>query len=214
MAEGMGKPALHATSWALAFTLSVASSAYADGAGQQEATPKHVGPYEDDSGRSTALAAATVTWSLSLLTTSVGFLGSSLSESGNSTPWGTSPAGWLALYDLNMAVTPSIPRWIVGDTKGALLYTSIRGLSVGVASFIPLSNASGGAVLGVATLGFILPVILGVVDLATTPHREDLEGQDQARERKGPRITGIAPAAIEDPNHRLTGGIVRLSAGF
>jgi hypothetical protein len=123
----------------------------------------------------------------------------------------------LVLYDVVVGAVPSTPRWVVGDIGGALLYTGLRGGSLLVASVIDWGNGSNNWV-GPFTLGFLLPVTLGIVDLATTPHREDLEPahkspNEQARLLR-PRITGISPVALTDSERRVNGAVLDLSASF
>ena len=95
----------------------------------------------------------------------------SFSSNYNCTSGDTAPP--LVMYDVIVGAVPSAPRWVVGDVGGALLYTGIRGSSLIVASVVDWGNGSNNWV-GPFMLGFLVPITLGIVDLATTPHREDL----------------------------------------
>jgi hypothetical protein len=124
----------------------------------------------------------------------------------------------LVLYDVIVGAVPSAPRWIVGDVSGALLYTGLRGGSLLVASVVNWGSDTS-SWIGPFTLGFLLPVTLAIVDLATTPHREDLQpappkpSTDESRALR-PRITGITPVAITNPERRIDGMSLNLSATF
>jgi len=123
----------------------------------------------------------------------------------------------LVLYDVIVGAVPSAPRWVVGDVGGALLYTGLRGGSLLVASVIDWGSDSS-SWIGPFTLGFLVPMTLAIVDMATTPHREDLQPQqkspaDQAKALR-PRITGLSPAPVSDAQHRLQGAVLGLTATF
>jgi hypothetical protein len=125
----------------------------------------------------------------------------------------------LVLYDLIVTGVPSAPRWVVGDVSGALIYTGLRGASVAAASLISWGNDSQSWV-GPFMLGFLAPVTLGIVDLATTPHREDLvpppDGghPEQSRSQTTPRLTGLSPMPLTDAHHRVSGGALGIAATF
>jgi hypothetical protein len=119
----------------------------------------------------------------------------------------------LVAYDLTVAIVPSVPRWAVGDVNGALIFTGLRGASVLVASVVSWGN-DGSSWMGPFTLGFLAPVTLAIVDLATTPHREDLRAPREAAVAPRFRVTSIAPTALTDPAHHLRGAALGLSATF
>jgi hypothetical protein len=65
--------------------------------------------------------------------------------------------------------------------------------------------------------GALVPITLGIVDLATTPHREDLAPAKPSTEEGRvirPRITGVTPVALTDAEHRVNGGALTMSASF
>jgi hypothetical protein len=124
-----------------------------------------------------------------------------------------SGAGALVLYDLITTVTPSVPRWVVGDTTGALIFSGLRGASVLTASLVDWGDGNSDF-LGKFIAGFLIPVTLAAVDLATTPHREDLEKADSHLDHTGFTLTGISPVATMDPLHHVNGGTLQVSASF
>jgi len=123
-------------------------------------------------------------------------------------------ADWLVTYDLDMAVVPSIPRWVVGDVTGAVVYTVLRGASVTLASAVNWGSDAYGPVV----LGFLAPLTLGIVDLATTPHRKlAAPEQDAARAASaapGLTLTSFGPAPLTGADHRLSGGTLQMAASF
>jgi hypothetical protein len=176
-------------------------------------------PYAPDPARRGALIASSLGWGLGTLVLGVGYLSahSSSSCSYDSTTYNSTctqnPAtDWLVAYDLNMAIVPSIPRWVVGDYTGALIFTALRGGSVVSASLIQGNDAFGPVVLG-----FLVPVTLGIVDFVFTPHRESLQHDSEphvARTDSGFSLTSFGPAPITGPDRRVNGGALRLSASF
>jgi hypothetical protein len=124
----------------------------------------------------------------------------------------------LVAYDATVALVPSIPRAVVGDVNGALIYSGLRGASVLVASLVSWGDDSS-SWMGPFTLGFAVPVTLAIVDLATTPHREDLRPHDEAPSETAaaaPRVhvTSVTPAAVTDSENHVRGAMVHLSATF
>jgi hypothetical protein len=122
----------------------------------------------------------------------------------------------LVLYDVIVGAVPSTPRWVVGDVGGALLYTGLRGGSLLVASVVDWGNGQNNWI-GPFTLGFLLPITLGIVDLATSPHREDLQPTPKPQQDARllhPRITALSPVALTDAEHRVNGAVLDLSATF
>jgi hypothetical protein len=123
-------------------------------------------------------------------------------------------------YNVIVAAVPSTPRWVVGDVMGALIYTGLRTASVVTASTIQWGNDASSWV-GPFMLGFLAPVTLGIVDLATTPHREDLRPHDgqhddpaDAKAQTGFHVSSIAPTTLMDPEHRVNGAMLTLGATF
>jgi hypothetical protein len=98
-----------------------------------------------------------------------------------------------ALYAMGafVTVTPSIPRFVVGDYGKAILYTALRGGSFAAGALIDWSDPT---YLVPITLTFIAPVTLGIIDLATTPHREQLE----AKSANGFQLLGVGPTVATD----------------
>jgi hypothetical protein len=158
-------------------------------------------PYVVDTARRDALIVTPIAWGIGTFVTGIGYLGKEAS--------GSPAGGWLAAYDVNMAFVPSIPRWVVGDWTGAAVFTGLRAASVISASLLPWKDA-----LGPTTLGFLVPVALGAIDLATTPRRELTPPPPTTAKKTGPSLTGVAPVALSDPNHHVNGGLVSLQATF
>lgn len=102
-----------------------------------------------------------------------------------------------ALYALGaiMTVTPSIPRFVVGDVGMGLLWTGLRGGSFALGTAI--NWGSDGAFMP-ATFAFIAPLTLGIIDLATTPHRENLRPKHVKVETSSFHLDGLGPSAMVD----------------
>ncbi|MBK8253399.1 MAG: hypothetical protein IPK82_12125 [Polyangiaceae bacterium] len=93
-----------------------------------------------------------------------------------------------------MTFTPSIPRFVVGDWKLGLLWTGLRGGSFALGSAI--NWGADGAIMPV-TFSFLAPLTLGIIDLATTPHRENLEPKVKV-ETASLKLDGFGPTAMVD----------------
>lgn len=112
----------------------------------------------------------------------------------------------LMTYGAILTLTPSIPRFVVGDTTRGLVYTGLRVASFAAAALIDWGNNSDTKWQGPALLGFAAPLTLGIIDLATTPHREDLV------EKEGVTGFGVAPIATKDG--KAQGALVSLQGKF
>jgi hypothetical protein len=188
---------------------------------------KHDREYEPDPGRKAAIIASPIVLGVGAAVSGIAYLSSRGSQTCTSTYTGNgyvyncthnNAVPPLVLYDVIVGAVPSTPRWVVGDVGGALIYTGIRGASLLVASVVDWGTDNNNWI-GPFTLGFLIPMTLAVVDLATTPHREDLQppAPKPSTEESGaihPRITGIAPIAVTDSEHRVNGGVLSLSATF
>jgi hypothetical protein len=113
----------------------------------------------------------------------------------------------LVTYGAIVGVTPSIPRWTVGDIKGGLIFAGLRVASVAAAALVPWGDGDG-KWTGAFLFGFAAPVALGIVDLATAPHREELD-----EDGKAARITSVAPVALADRNG-AHGAMIALGGRF
>jgi hypothetical protein len=173
--------------------------------------------YAPDPARKGALIATPIGWGIGTLVLGVGYL----SEKGSSSCTYSGSGGytcaqrdgmpWLVSYDLSMTITPSIPRWAVGDTTGALVFSALRGASVLAASAIDWNKSA----FGPTVLGFLVPVTLGVFDIALTPHREDLQpARDTHATARGPSIVAFDASPVSGADHRVNGGMLRLGAIF
>lgn len=176
-----------------------------------------------DPMRTAALIAAPIVWGIGGTVFGLAHLAdqsqscsTTMASSGSSQTTCTRNSGVasLVLYDATMTFVPSIPRWVAGDTTGALGYTAARAASVLVGTLVDYGNGPD-AWLGPFALGFMVPVALGIVDLATTPHREDLQPPRKAHDAKsGPQLLGIAPSPVEDAHHHPAGATLQVSAAF
>lgn len=82
----------------------------------------------------------------------------------------TDPAGPQFAYLGVMLLLPALPRVVVGDAKGILGFSAVN-----VAALVAGKWIDGFGPPGVgAVSGFLLSTTIGIVELATTPHRQDL----------------------------------------
>lgn len=102
-----------------------------------------------------------------------------------------------ALYAMGaiMTFTPSIPRFVVGDVGMGLLWTGLRGGSFALGTAV--NWGSDGAFMPI-TFAFIAPLTLGIIDLATTPHRENLRPKHVRVETASFQLDGLGPTAMMD----------------
>jgi hypothetical protein len=162
--------------------------------------------YARDPERTGALIASSVVWGVGTFVTGIAYLvekASSETCSGVYDASGVytgsncsrkSATGALVTYGAIVSITPSVPRFVVGDYSKALIYTGLRGASVLVASVVDWGHNDTTSWEMPFLLGFAAPVALGIVDLVTTPHVEDLD--EKVSQYRG--ITGIAPVALAD----------------
>lgn len=103
-----------------------------------------------------------------------------------------------ALYAMGaiMTFTPSIPRFVVGDWGMGLLWTGLRGGSFALGSAINWGEDAG-AIMPI-TFSFLAPLTLGIIDLATTPHRENLRPKRVKVETASFHLDGIGPTTMLD----------------
>jgi hypothetical protein len=104
-----------------------------------------------------------------------------------------------ALYTMGgvLTFTPSIPRLVVGSLWGSLVYTGLRGASFAVGVAVDWDDDT---YMLPVTFAFVAPLALGIVDLATTPRRETVEGKKprMASAFSAFELRGVAPTAILD----------------
>ena len=111
----------------------------------------------------------------------------------------------LMTYGAIITLTPSIPRFVVGDASKGLIYTGLRVASFAVAALVDWGDKSDTKWQGPFLLGFAAPLTLGIIDLATTPHREDLV------EKEGVTGFGVVPVA---QGGKTNGALVSLQGLF
>ncbi len=185
--------------------------------------------YAPDPGRKAAIIAAPIVFGVGSALAGITYLARGTTcnttfDANGSHENCQSSDGKVALWTYNIIVAgvPSTPRWVVGDVMGALVYTGARTASVVVASAIDWGHNDSSSWLGPFMLGFAVPITLGIVDLATTPHREDLAPKDDGHDAHearaaaptGFRVSAIAPSTLEDPSHKVNGAMLNLSATF
>lgn len=115
----------------------------------------------------------------------------------------------LITYGAIMTFVPSLPRFVVGDTTKGLIYTGLRGASFSIAALVNWGDNGDTKWQGPFLLGFAVPLTLGIIDLATTPHREDLE-QKVAK----PGITSLSPVAVGDGHGHVSGAALSMGGIF
>jgi hypothetical protein len=180
--------------------------------------------YARDSERTGALIASSVVWGVGSAVTGIAYLVAKSETSydcaavydstgtyttQNCTTNHHDATGALVTYGAIVSITPSVPRFVMGDVGKGLLYTGIRAASVLVASVVDWGHNDTTSWEMPFLLGFCVPVALGIVDLVTTPHREDLE--EKAAQATG--VTSIAPVALSDARG-THGGMLALAGRF
>lgn len=104
-----------------------------------------------------------------------------------------------ALYTMGgvLTFTPSIPRFVVGSIWGSLLYTGLRGGSFALGVAVDWDDDT---YMLPVTLALVAPLTLGIVDLATTPHREQVDGKRKSRSSRASafELHGLGPIALMD----------------
>lgn len=151
--------------------------------------------YAPDPGRTGALIASSLVFGLGTAAAGTAYLGSLVTDGEPSTPA-------LVAMGLFLTAPPSVPRFVVGQVGMGLLWTALRGGSFALGTMVDWDDDT---YMLPATLAFIVPLTLGIVDLATTPHREQLEPKRRHHETAGFTLHGIGPTAL--PDHR-TGSLV------
>jgi hypothetical protein len=195
-------------------------------------SPRSHPEYAPDPGRKAAIIAAPIVFGVGAAVAGIAYLSTHGNSSCTTTFSSanqqtytncTSESGNAALWTYNVIVAgvPSAPRWVVGDVMGALIYTGLRTASVVTASTIQWGNDSSSSWIGPFMFGFLAPITLGIVDLATTPHREDLRPRDpqqhddpEAKAQTGFRVSSIAPTTLTDADHKVNGAMLTLGATF
>jgi hypothetical protein len=145
--------------------------------------------YAPDPARTGALIASSLIFSLGTAAAGTAYLGSLASNHGDP----STPA--LAAMGLFLTAPPSVPRFVVGQTGMGLLWTGLRGGSFALGTMVDWQDET---YMLPVTLAFIVPLTLGIVDLATTPHREQLEPKRRHHERAGFKLHGLGPTAAVD----------------
>jgi len=165
----------------LALSAAIASSA-----------PPAEAPYAPDPARSTAAAVGWSLWLAELLVPPAALVATRLGDIGCKVDCEASGRLPLVLTTLPAVFTPSIPRWVVGAKTSAIVLTSVRAASwITGTALVAKDYSKYGGVAFVAT--YVVPLAIGLMDLAATPHREDLEPQPSAQ---GVRLVALGPNPV------------------
>lgn len=127
---------------------------------------------EQDDGRTAVLVASSVGFGIGGFVTGTTYLlsrsskGDTLSTSGQTQP----ATGWLLGYVGFVGLVPSIPSVYVGARGKGVLLAAVRAASISTAALVDWGTAKASP-WGPIILGALLPVGLGIAELATTPHR-------------------------------------------
>jgi hypothetical protein len=151
-----------------------------------------------DPARRNALIFSSITFGLGTALTGVAYLASTAASAicdfGDSCRAEPSQGALWAMGAI-LTVTPSIPRFVVGDVGAGLLYTG-----VGAGSFAGgvLVDWEDPTYLVPFMFAFVAPLTLGIVNLATTPHREQIEARRRRAANGEPQIQGLGPSVASD----------------
>jgi hypothetical protein len=169
--------------------------------------------FRPDPGRGAAIALGALTQGIgSLLTMSLYLKAAGhYSCTYTSNPYGShceqsSGIPELLLYSGVMTIAPAVPRLVVGDAKAAAFFSLGIVASIATGKMIDASGKKfDDPGSGFALFGFVGAAAIGIVELATTPHREDLEPKKQ-----GPSIEGFSAAPLADARgtHGMTMGML------
>lgn len=154
-----------------------------------------------DPARRNALIASSIVFGLGTLLSGTAYtvsaMSSGLCNEFSSNTHSCSNPSKPALYAMGtfLTVTPSIPRFVVGDYGKAFLYTALRGGSFAAGALVDWNDPT---YLVPITFSFIAPLTLGIIDLATTPHREQLERRDIQAAKSDFQLLGLGPTVATD----------------
>jgi hypothetical protein len=152
--------------------------------------------YPPDPARKAALIASSLVFGIGTVAAGTAYLVSL--DPGGLSPEHRSPSKpALVAMGAFLTIPPSVPRYVVGDVGMGLLFTALRGSSFAAGALINWDDDS--YVLPV-TLSFVVPLTLGIVDLATTPRRKLKAApvDEEPTESASFRLHGIAPTVAMD----------------
>jgi hypothetical protein len=129
-----------------------------------------------DPARSGALIASSLIFGVGTLAAGTAYLASAIDDDDCLLPegCGRSEPSQAALYAMGalLTVPPSIPRYVVGEIGQGVLFTALRGGSFALGAMVDWEDDS---YTMPVMLAFVIPLSLGIVDLATTPRRDPAE---------------------------------------
>jgi hypothetical protein len=97
----------------------------------------------------------------------------------------------LVTYASVMILAPGLPRLIIGDIKGFTWFSVGIGAAITLGKIADESDEDRGIGTGGVLFGYVAAASIGIVELATTPHREDLR-------KDGPSIDSVTPIPLAD----------------
>lgn len=127
-----------------------------------------------DRTRSDVLALSATGYAVGSWSTFLWYMGASgalgdCARSGGCVPR-TDPAGPQVAYVGAMLLFPALPRVVVGDAKGILAFGAVNAAVLVAGKWLDGFGPPGPGAVG----GFLVSTIVGITELGTTPHREDL----------------------------------------
>lgn len=94
-----------------------------------------------------------------------------------------------------------------GRRRLGLLFTALRGGSFAAGAFVDWKDKT----YAVPTMfAFVVPLTLGIVDLATTPRRERAEERAAAPRKHKAALAGIGPTATPDQAGNLAPSVAAI----
>jgi hypothetical protein len=159
--------------------------------------------YAPDPARTGALIGSSLIFSLGTVAAGTAYLGSLATGDGEP----SKPA--LVGLGLFLTAPPSVPRFVMGQVGMGVLWTSLRVGSFALGTMVDWEDDT---YMLPMTLAFIVPLTLGIVDLATTPHREQLEAKKRRHDHAGFTLQGVGPTATVDKTGSLVPAVGALGS--
>jgi len=187
--------------------LSISLLLFASVAVTRDASASEAAPAEG--GRTALIVASSLALGLGGTATGVLYAREWMDERGCSLDGGGCKSGRtapiaLAAYASIVTLTPSVPRFYMGDIKGGLVFTGVRGAAVATAIFAGGSKNEAVSFYSIVLGGVLVPLIVGVIDLSTTP---------EAAPEPRVGIRGFAAVPLVDA-HRAHGGVLSMEGAF
>jgi hypothetical protein len=157
--------------------------------------------YAPDPQRSSAIALGAVAFGVGTLGAGTWYLEQKIEDTSGFGPHHaanlTSERAALVTLGAAEIIPASIPRFVMGDVGMALLFSGLRAGSFAIGALPNWGKDNWAAPL---TFAFAAPVALSIVDLATTPHREQMiRRAAPVSAKQTVHLDGIAPTVAFDP---------------